>query len=462
MKKTVQFLAAALAWFSAHTAVAQTTVSVDANANWIGYANVFDLSNNYMFGSQWVLADLKTVVNTTDQTLTLYPNYNTYNAADPYWANGAIGNKIFEANTFVENAALAGQTLTFTGHVNSNTLNSAYQNIAFIKALNPNTGYSTDVYVTSDLVAGQNFTVTAQNIPAGLIVQYGFMVKGLNANPADMAALGNVVVTAPSIAPPPSNIVEVDANANWLGYMNVFDTSNNYMFGSAWALEDVKTLLDTGANTVTLYPNYNTYNASDAYWANGAIGNKIMEANSFVENPALAGQSLTFRGFVSSNTLNNEYQSVAFIKGLNPNTGYSMDIYQTAALVQGQNFEVHADNIPAGLIVQYGFLVKGLNANPAQMSALGNVVVGAYQLDRPQFNAHTVRLFPNPAHDYLQLQSPDSMVRVRVLGLQGQVLRQWQPQTSEFIAEIADLTAGMYVIEAQTAQGVQSIKWIKN
>jgi len=232
MKKTLQFMIVLFCTFAGiQNATAQNTVSVNGADLWTGYANVFLLDGtSYEFGSLWGLADLKSVVNAGANTVTLYPNYNTYNAADPYWSNGAIGNKIFEGNTFVENNTFAGQVLTFTGNVTSNTLNSAYTAVAFIKGLNPATGYSTDVFVSAPLVAGQPFSITTDTaIPAGLVVQYGFTIKGLNANPAQEAALGNVVVAGNAVTPqepltaaptptrPAANVVSMFSNA----YTNV-------------------------------------------------------------------------------------------------------------------------------------------------------------------------------------------------------------------------------------------------
>ena len=48
------------------------------------------------------------------------------------------------------------------------------------------------------LPASGDFTVTvaANDLATGLIVQYGFRVYGRNANPANEAALGSVVVTS--------------------------------------------------------------------------------------------------------------------------------------------------------------------------------------------------------------------------------------------------------------------------
>jgi hypothetical protein len=48
----------------------------------------------------WALADVKLTI--VGSTVTLQPTFNTYanNPGDPYWQNGAIGNKNLELNIF--------------------------------------------------------------------------------------------------------------------------------------------------------------------------------------------------------------------------------------------------------------------------------------------------------------------------------------------------------------------------
>ncbi|NBO26412.1 MAG: PEP-CTERM sorting domain-containing protein [Actinobacteria bacterium] len=206
-------------------------------------------------------------------------------------------------------------------------------------------------------------------------------------------------------------VVTVDGSQTWNGYMNIFALNSSrgqggYQWGSKWGLNDVKSTV--GSNYITLEPNYNCFNANDAYWSNyqagtpagfdpvtedpipavppvlGTIGNKWMEGNTFVEYaPGLLSGSLTFTGNVDSYSLANGYNVIAFIKGLNPNTGYSMDIFQQAAIGSGSNsFSVSADLTGAsGLILQYGFTVSGVNANPA--NSLGSVVVSAASIPEP-------------------------------------------------------------------------------
>ena len=77
----------------------------------------------------------------------------------------------------------------------SNTLAPGYDNYAFVRVFDQNFGLLYEV--RDPLVAGTDFSVAYSSTPAGAVyVQYGFGVDGLNANPADEAALGSVVVNA--------------------------------------------------------------------------------------------------------------------------------------------------------------------------------------------------------------------------------------------------------------------------
>ena len=192
---------------------AQNNVVVSASDNWVGYMNVFDLAGNYQFGSGWGVADLKTTTDVVANTITLQPNFNTYadNPGDPYWQNGAIGNKLMDASTYVEpGASFNGADLTFSGTVTSNTIDLAqYSAKYFIKALDPNAGYSDALggSATFDLPLSGNFSVTvpAASLSSGFVVQYGFVVNGINANPSDELTIGSVVVSA-AVSQSPSDL----------------------------------------------------------------------------------------------------------------------------------------------------------------------------------------------------------------------------------------------------------------
>ena len=184
---------------------ANTTV-FDANATWNGYMNVFELPENgggYVFGQPWGVPELSAIFTPSVNNVKLLPNTNTYaeNPTDAFWVNQTTGagNKNMEAITFIEPGAGANDNdLAFGGNVVGNTLDAAYTAKYFIKALDPNNGYA-DVFngsKTFDLPASGTFSVsaTAAELPAGLIVQYGFVMVGPNADPATAGALGSVVI----------------------------------------------------------------------------------------------------------------------------------------------------------------------------------------------------------------------------------------------------------------------------
>lgn len=202
---------------------------------WFGYMNVFNnaggTAGDYVFGSGWGLADLKTTI-TADvpgtifgDQLRLEPNYNAYanslngsNEDRAFWTNssnggvtaGALGNKFMEANTIVESANIGVSSASFHGIIDGYTLASGYTAQAFIKVLNPGNGYSTDLFNTYDLANGSYFTINADlSAHQGKLLQMGFVVSGVNANPSG-ADLGSALVTVTATAiPEPSSFAAI-------------------------------------------------------------------------------------------------------------------------------------------------------------------------------------------------------------------------------------------------------------
>jgi uncharacterized protein (TIGR03382 family) len=180
-------------------AKADTTVKVDPSAGWIGFMNVSNLPADggaYQFGSGWGTPDLK--ANFAGPALTLQACF--VNDPNPYWyigggAPGAPGNKIMDANMYVEKTdTLSGQNVTFQGNILSNTLVSPYTSVAFIKDFAPD--YSSNVTMTVPVSPGP-FSLTMFTIPApGRHVQYGFETIGPDAWSTDVDSKGSVVINA--------------------------------------------------------------------------------------------------------------------------------------------------------------------------------------------------------------------------------------------------------------------------
>ena len=276
------------------------------------------------------------------------------------------------------------------------------------------------------------------------------------------------------------NDVEVSASDSWIAYMTVFETPANgggYLFGSGWGVSDAQTTLDVGANTVTLQPNFNGYANSLTgapgdidFWTNspdggitpGPLGNKLMEASTFAESDVtFNGSDLTFHGDVLANTLDPAYTASFFIKALDPANGYSDALggAKIFPIPASGPFTVSATGaeLAAGLVVQYGFTVEGINANPLNEAALGSIVIGVSDVGLNDFNSVQTNVYPNPASNELFISSEFEVVNFTIVNLAGQTVLEGEMSK----ADISVLETGSYVIHIATEQGVSVKRFIK-
>lgn len=206
MKQILAVAFVSCAVLCSSTAAWGVTVTVDPSETWLGYMNWFELPSNgggYVNGGVWGTPDL--VATFSGPVLTLAPN--SINDPSPYWYTpsggpGATGNKIMDANMYVQkDGSLAGQTVTFTGQVLSNTLASSHSSVAFIKDFAPD--FSSFGIVTAPLTPGVfSISLPTVNDPARH-VQYGFETKGPDVWITDVAQYGNIQVTA---VPEPTSV----------------------------------------------------------------------------------------------------------------------------------------------------------------------------------------------------------------------------------------------------------------
>lgn len=263
-------------------------------------------------------------------------------------------------------------------------------------------------------------------------------------------------------------IVTVDGSAAWIGYANVFETDANgggFAFGSAWAVPDLKSTIDVGGNAVTVQPNFNTWgDGTDPFWVDQTTGegNKVFEANTFVEDNTLAGDELYFRGTVTSNTIDAGYETVAFIKVFNADFSVLKEV--TQPLTDGEQFTVaYTDVEAADTVVQYGFKVTGLNANPANEADLGSIVIGEAALSVDDVNAVQVSAYPNPSSGQWNINANSQMITaVDIYDIVGKKVVSFAPNSVNAVVESARLTTGVYIASVTTTEGTTSIKLIKN
>ena len=264
------------------------------------------------------------------------------------------------------------------------------------------------------------------------------------------------------------NTVVADASAEYLGYANVFETIANggaYVFGSPWGIADLKSVVDAGAGTVTIQPNFNTYgdNPGDPFWIDPAtgLGNKQFEGNTFVENNTnLIGSELTFTGGVASNTLDPAYVAIAFIKVLAAD--FSVLKFETAPLVAGQDFSITYSNVePEDTTIQYGYQVLGLNANPADEDALGSIVIVDTVLGANDFDTTSISTYPNPVTSKLNIQSEELITSVSIFNTLGQKVLNVAGGSLNLSVDMSTLSPGVYVANIATDNGSKTMKVIK-
>ncbi|WP_299016957.1 T9SS type A sorting domain-containing protein [uncultured Polaribacter sp.] len=277
-----------------------------------------------------------------------------------------------------------------------------------------------------------------------------------------------------------NNIVTIDPAVAWKGYITVFDTSGGYQFGSEWGFADVKTSFD--GSSIVLQPNFNAYanalggaDGDRAFWTNstdggvtaGAKGNKIMEASSFVEpGETFNGKDLTFTGKIVANTLSEAYTGKFFIKALDPNNGFA-DVFNGSKVLDlptSGAFTIAAtgDELAAGLIIQYGFVINGLNANPAEETSLGSIVIEANTLSTANVQKALFTSYPNPTRNSWTINTADTKIKsVEVYNLLGKKVATVKGNTNTAIVDASNLSTGIYMAIINSEKGTSSLKLIK-
>lgn len=175
--------------------------------------------------------------------------------------------------------------------------------------------------------------------------------------------------------------VNVDNTNINSGFMNVFELPSNgggYVFGSGWGLADL--CANWNGSAWVLTPN--TIGDPNPFWYTpsggpGSAGNKVMEANLYAQAAAgaYAGQTVTFIGTVSSNTLASSHQAYIFVRDWP--SDFSSVNQTIVPMPAGGNFSVSLATInDPSRIVQWGFQVKGPCVWSTDVAPYGSIVVG--------------------------------------------------------------------------------------
>lgn len=426
MKKN--YFTIALVFSFAFMSNAQNTVTVDANAEQLGYATVLNFDGSVAFGSTWGVPDLQTIVDPTNNTLSLYPNFNTYNdnPTDPYWVNqtSLLGNKFMVMETYVQSTELVGSPLTFEGTVQENTL----QGNGYV-VFNVNNGP----------LIGQH-----QSLPANF--GGAFTTDGIT---EDL-----VVLLDEGSDPDPSDGCEPVTNAADLAGKIAVIRRGVCEFG-------FKALVAQNAGAIGVVV-VNNVEGPPILMGGGDFGDQVTIPVLMVSDVTGAAiiAELEAGNTVNSTMFLTDYNSYAFIKVFNSDFSILKDVY--APLVAGTDFSFTFDDIDdTDAFVQYGFGIAGINANPADEATLGSVVVTTNSLAVSDFNAINVSLFPNPTSDNITIESDKHITDVLIYNTLGQTVKSASPQATNFSVETSYLNSGVYFINLKTDTASKTLKFIK-
>ena len=426
MKK--KYFTIALVFCFAFISNAQNTVTVDANAEQLGYATVLNFDGSVAFGSIWGVPDLQTIVDPTNNTLSLYPNFNTYNdnPTDPYWVNqtSLLGNKFMIMETYVQSTELVGSPLTFEGTVQENTL----QGNGYV-VFNVNNG----------ALIGQH-----QSLPANF--GGAFTTDGIT---EDL-----VVLLDEGSDPDPSDGCEPVTNAADLAGKIAVIRRGVCEFG-------FKALVAQNAGAIGVVV-VNNVEGPPILMGGGDFGDQVTIPVLMVSDVTGAAiiAELEAGNTVNSTMFLTDYNSYAFIKVFNSDFSVLKDVY--APLVAGTDFSFTFDDIDdTDAFVQYGFGIAGINANPADEATLGSVVVTTNSLSVSDFNAINVSLFPNPTSDNISIKSDKHITDVLIYNTLGQTVKSASPQATNFSVETSYLNSGVYFVNLKTDTASKTLKFIK-
>jgi hypothetical protein len=252
--------------------------------------------------------------------------------------------------------------------------------------------------------------------------------------------------------------------------VNAFNVSDNgYAFGFSYTFSDLKATAT--ATSLTLEPNTAIwgFEASNTAWfdqnASEQTALLYIEALSFIEDNSLAGSDLTFSGNVSTADLSADYTPVAFIKALDPNSGYATVVNKSASISSTGDFEISATaaELVSGYIIQYGFSVTGPLADPADTSLGSIVVVAQSTASVEDTDLVAVSLYPNPSNSEWNFKTTKSeILSVEVYNSLGKRVRSKNNNGYNAAISTQGLATGIYFAKVTTELGTKRIKLFKN
>ena len=116
--------------------------------------------------------------------------------------------------------------------------------------------------------------------------------------------------------------------------------------------------------------------------------------------------------------------------------------------------------------VQVGDIISGVadiyfDFNPPIITnTVSTEVVESLSID--EANAETVKLYPNPAKNMIEMTSNQVIKSLMVIDINGRVLQILEILTTDYSLDISNLSKGVYFVELQSGESKSTKKFIKN
>jgi hypothetical protein len=267
------------------------------------------------------------------------------------------------------------------------------------------------------------------------------------------------------------NTVTVDGTKTWSGYVNAFNVSDgSYAFGFPYPTSDLKAVIS--ATSVRVSPNTAIWGAesTDPNWFDNpgnppSNPNKYIEANTFVEDNTLAGSDLTFIGTINENDIDNAYTAIAFIKALDPNSGYATVTFKSEVIGASGTFNVSAlaSELTNGFIIQYGFALTGPIIDPADEPTIGSIEFTPASLSTKDLQLSEFNVFPNPTNNEWNIKSSSAIINnIQLFDVLGKQVLNSNPNSTLVELNALTLPKGLYLAKIESDAGSITKKLIKN
>ena len=134
---------------------------------------------------------------------------------------------------------------------------------------------------------------------------------------------------------------------------------------------------------------------------------------------------------------------------INPEAFYGVDLSKiTLRVPRGGSRELYSAHPVWGLIGTIGNILSGTEEPGATpTSIIENIATSV------------VTIYPNPVFDVLYIQSEEPVVRIQVLNLNGQLVKEIAGNQNQI--SVADLSSGIYVLRVTTTKDVATQRFVK-